>query len=251
MSKSTMFGLFMLLEITIVTFLIPYFEQNSTTLLTVLGISLLLLGIALLLIILPLIISILEIVVDLFSYFSQVISVSFEFITDLFVLIFHFLIAVYEEISYLVGSRKDVNIGSKKTNSARGSDNKDDQYRREQDQRAKDQYRREQDQRAKDQYRREQENYRQQQSKNEKKNQEDGRRSRQKNRSKIKSRVEALKIMNLNNQATKDEIKKAYRVLAKKYHPDTVDTLERKFKETANERMVQINNAYDYLTIFS
>ncbi|NQU33619.1 MAG: DnaJ domain-containing protein, partial [Bacteroidetes bacterium] len=41
-------------------------------------------------------------------------------------------------------------------------------------------------------------------------------------------------ILGVNKKATKDEIKKAYRSLAKKYHPDKTNgdkALEEKFKE--------------------
>ena len=49
------------------------------------------------------------------------------------------------------------------------------------------------------------------------------------------------KILDVQSTATKDEIKKAYRVLAKKYHPDSGETSdENKFKE--------INNAYEVLS---
>ncbi|MEG2198421.1 MAG: DnaJ domain-containing protein [Malacoplasma sp.] len=49
------------------------------------------------------------------------------------------------------------------------------------------------------------------------------------------------KILNIKKDATKDEIKKAYRTQAKKYHPDV-------YKQSdANKRMIEINKAYEIL----
>ncbi len=46
-------------------------------------------------------------------------------------------------------------------------------------------------------------------------------------------------------QASDDEIKKAYRELAKKYHPDNYANTE--FSDIANEKMKEINQAYDQI----
>ena len=43
------------------------------------------------------------------------------------------------------------------------------------------------------------------------------------------------------------EIKAAFRRLAKQYHPDKVQHLGEKLKALANEEMKQINEAYEYL----
>ncbi|MBW2466922.1 MAG: DnaJ domain-containing protein [Deltaproteobacteria bacterium] len=43
------------------------------------------------------------------------------------------------------------------------------------------------------------------------------------------------------------EIKAAYRKLSMKYHPDKVGHLGKEFKEVAEEKMKEINNAYEYL----
>jgi DnaJ like chaperone protein len=47
--------------------------------------------------------------------------------------------------------------------------------------------------------------------------------------------------------ATKDEIKKAYRKLSMKYHPDKVRHLGEEFQKIAEEKMKEINAAHDYL----
>ena len=52
-------------------------------------------------------------------------------------------------------------------------------------------------------------------------------------------------VLGINEGATKDEIKKAYRELAKKYHPDQYGS--NPLKDLAEEKMREINEAYDYL----
>lgn len=55
----------------------------------------------------------------------------------------------------------------------------------------------------------------------------------------------ARKILGLGESATLREIKKAYRDLSKKYHPDRCG--KKKMKE-CDEKMKEINNAYKVLT---
>ena len=54
-------------------------------------------------------------------------------------------------------------------------------------------------------------------------------------------------ILGLTNSATKAEIKKTYRELTKKYHPDKVHHLGDEFKIQAEKKMQEINQAYDEL----
>lgn len=55
--------------------------------------------------------------------------------------------------------------------------------------------------------------------------------------------IDYYKILNVSQNASLDEIKKAYRKLAKKYHPDNYDGSEKE----ASEHMSRINEAYDVL----
>lgn len=47
--------------------------------------------------------------------------------------------------------------------------------------------------------------------------------------------------------ATDDEVKKAYRTMAKKYHPDTVANLGEDIKKKATEKFRSVNEAYEEL----
>lgn len=53
-------------------------------------------------------------------------------------------------------------------------------------------------------------------------------------------------ILGVNEGASQDEIKKAYRELAKKYHPDQYGN--NPLKDLAEQKMREINEAYDHLT---
>lgn len=53
-------------------------------------------------------------------------------------------------------------------------------------------------------------------------------------------------ILGVKENASDEEIKRAYRELAKKYHPDQYG--DNPLKNLAEERMRDINEAYDYLT---
>lgn len=52
-------------------------------------------------------------------------------------------------------------------------------------------------------------------------------------------------ILDLKKGATKDEVRRAYKKLAKQYHPDQYG--DNPLKDLAEERMVEINKAYDEL----
>lgn len=52
------------------------------------------------------------------------------------------------------------------------------------------------------------------------------------------------KLLEVDRDASIEVIEKAYRTLAKKYHPDGIDDSK---KEWANEKMIQLNEAYAVL----
>ncbi len=53
-------------------------------------------------------------------------------------------------------------------------------------------------------------------------------------------------VLGLEPGADKDAIKKAYRKLSMKYHPDKVGHLGTEFRSVAEEKMKEINSAYDF-----
>lgn len=55
----------------------------------------------------------------------------------------------------------------------------------------------------------------------------------------------AFTILEISPDASDDEIKKAYRKMAMKYHPDKVAYLGEEFKKTANEKFQKVNEAYE------
>ncbi len=55
-------------------------------------------------------------------------------------------------------------------------------------------------------------------------------------------------ILGVNTTASADEVKQAYRELVKKNHPDKVAHLGEEYTKVANERLSQINEAYDHLS---
>jgi len=59
---------------------------------------------------------------------------------------------------------------------------------------------------------------------------------------KIKS---CFEVLGLNESSSNEEIKKAYRELVFKYHPDKVQHLGEEFKKIAHEKFVEIKNAYE------
>ncbi len=61
----------------------------------------------------------------------------------------------------------------------------------------------------------------------------------------VKDTESAYKILGINSNATDDEVKKAYRDMAKKYHPDKVSHLGDEVKKAAEEKFRKVNEAYE------
>ena len=61
------------------------------------------------------------------------------------------------------------------------------------------------------------------------------------------SQENAYKILEIDKSATNDEIKKAYRKMAKKYHPDKVIHLGKEHQKGAEEKFRQIQKAYEQI----
>jgi len=53
-------------------------------------------------------------------------------------------------------------------------------------------------------------------------------------------------VLKLSGKITPAEIKKKYRELIRKYHPDNVERLGEEFREIAHEKTKEINAAYEY-----
>lgn len=55
----------------------------------------------------------------------------------------------------------------------------------------------------------------------------------------------SYKILEVEPSVTNEELKKAYRKMAMKYHPDKVSHLGEEFKNTADEKFKRVNEAYE------
>ncbi len=55
----------------------------------------------------------------------------------------------------------------------------------------------------------------------------------------------AYKILEIERLATDEEVKKAYRRMAMKYHPDKVSHLGEEFRKVADEKFKKVNEAYE------
>jgi DnaJ like chaperone protein len=55
----------------------------------------------------------------------------------------------------------------------------------------------------------------------------------------------SYKILEIEPSATDEDVKKAYRRMAMKYHPDKVSHLGEEFRKTADEKFKKVNEAYE------
>jgi len=63
----------------------------------------------------------------------------------------------------------------------------------------------------------------------------------------VKDTNAAYKILEIEPDASVDEIKKAYRKMAVKYHPDKVSHLGEDFQKAAKEKFQKVSEAYETL----
>ncbi len=63
----------------------------------------------------------------------------------------------------------------------------------------------------------------------------------------VKESDAAYKILEIDPTSTVDEVKKAYRRMAMKYHPDKVSHLGEDFKKVAQEKFRKVKDAYDQI----
>lgn len=61
----------------------------------------------------------------------------------------------------------------------------------------------------------------------------------------IKNTESAYKILEIESSASDEEVKKAYRTMAMKYHPDKVSYLGEEFQQAAKEKFQKVNEAYE------
>ena len=57
----------------------------------------------------------------------------------------------------------------------------------------------------------------------------------------------AFKILEIDSTASDDEVKKAYRKMAMKYHPDKVRGLGEQHEKSANEKFIKVQEAYEQI----
>ena len=59
------------------------------------------------------------------------------------------------------------------------------------------------------------------------------------------SKRDYYEILGVSKSADEKEVKKAYRTMAKKYHPDRVNTQDEAIKKGAEEKFKQVQKAYE------
>jgi DnaJ like chaperone protein len=63
----------------------------------------------------------------------------------------------------------------------------------------------------------------------------------------VKDSKSAYKILEINPEATNEEVKKAYKKMAVKYHPDKVTHLGEDVQKAANDKFKEVNQAYEQI----
>ncbi len=61
----------------------------------------------------------------------------------------------------------------------------------------------------------------------------------------VKNTDSSYKVLEIDHNATDEEVKQAYRKMAKKYHPDKVSYLGEDFQKDAKEKFQKVNLAYE------
>ncbi|GGE22317.1 tellurite resistance TerB family protein [Psychroflexus salis] len=63
----------------------------------------------------------------------------------------------------------------------------------------------------------------------------------------FKSADNAYKILEIDKSASNDEVKKAYRKMAKKYHPDKLQHMDEAYQKGAQEKFTKVQEAYEQI----
>jgi DnaJ like chaperone protein len=63
----------------------------------------------------------------------------------------------------------------------------------------------------------------------------------------FKSADDAYKILEIEKSASDSEVKKAYRTMAKKYHPDKLQHMDQAYQKGAQEKFNKVQEAYEQI----